>query len=136
MEKKENQELMQNAEDIILSDEAYAKLPSLKDANAKEVADAIAAVLENRKADDVKVLYVHDRTSLTDYFVLATGHSSTHVRSLAGEVEHKMELRSLPAFGIEGRDNDAWIAMDYSDVIVHIFNREARAFYNLDKLYS
>ena len=125
-----------NNTEAVLSDETYAKLPALKDADAKTVAEAIAEVLENRKATDVKVIYVRERTSLTSYFVLATGQSSTHVRALAGEVEHKMELRALPAFGVEGRDNDAWIAMDYSDVIVHIFNRESRAFYNLDKLYS
>lgn len=132
----ENKDFSVNNTEVVLSDEAYAKLPALKDADAKTVAEAIVEVLENRKATDVKVIYVRERTSLTSYFVLATGHSSTHVRALAGEVEHKMELRALPAFGVEGRDNDAWIAMDYSDVIVHIFNRESRAFYNLDKLYS
>ncbi len=132
----ENKDFPVNNTEAVLSDETYAKLPALKDADAKTVAEAIAEVLENRKATDVKVIYVRERTSLTSYFVLATGQSSTHVRALAGEVEHKMELRALPAFGVEGRDNDAWIAMDYSDVIVHIFNRESRAFYNLDKLYS
>lgn len=132
----ENKDFSANNTEAVLSDETYAKLPALKDADAKTVAEAIAEVLENRKATDVKVIYVRERTSLTSYFVLATGQSSTHVRALAGEVEHKMELRALPAFGVEGRDNDAWIAMDYSDVIVHIFNRESRAFYNLDKLYS
>ena len=132
----ENKDFSVNNTEAVLSDETYAKLPALKDADAKTVAEAIADVLENRKATDVKVIYVRERTSLTSYFVLATGQSSTHVRALAGEVEHKMELRALPAFGVEGRDNDAWIAMDYSDVIVHIFNRESRAFYNLDKLYS
>ena len=132
----ENKDFSVNNTEAVLSDETYAKLPALKAADAKTVAEAIAEVLENRKATDVKVIYVRERTSLTSYFVLATGQSSTHVRALAGEVEHKMELRALPAFGVEGRDNDAWIAMDYSDVIVHIFNRESRAFYNLDKLYS
>lgn len=132
----ENRDFSVNNTEAVLSDETYAKLPALKDADAKTVAEAIAEVLENRKATDIKVIYVRERTSLTSYFVLATGQSSTHVRALAGEVEHKMELRALPAFGVEGRDNDAWIAMDYSDVIVHIFNRESRAFYNLDKLYS
>lgn len=132
----ENKDFSVNNTEAVMSDETYAKLPALKDADAKTVAEAIAEVLENRKATDVKVIYVRERTSLTSYFVLATGQSSTHVRALAGEVEHKMELRALPAFGVEGRDNDAWIAMDYSDVIVHIFNRESRAFYNLDKLYS
>ena len=132
----ENKDFSVNNTEAVLSDETYAKLPALKDADAKTVAEAIAEVLENRKATDVKVIYVRERTSLTSYFVLATGQSSTHVRALAGEVEHKMELRALPAFGVEGRDNDAWVAMDYSDVIVHIFNRESRAFYNLDKLYS
>ena len=132
----ENKDFSVNNTEAVLSDETYATLPALKDADAKTVAEAIAEVLENRKATDVKVIYVRERTSLTSYFVLATGQSSTHVRALAGEVEHKMELRALPAFGVEGRDNDAWIAMDYSDVIVHIFNRESRAFYNLDKLYS
>ena len=120
---------------VATSDRTAASL-SASGVAAEDVARAAAQAAYDKKGEDVQVLDLTELSDVCDYFVLATGQSSTHVRALAGEVEHKMELRALPAFGVEGRDNDAWIAMDYSDVIVHIFNRESRAFYNLDKLYS
>jgi ribosome silencing factor RsfS/YbeB/iojap len=71
-----------------------------------------------------------------DYFVLCTGNSSTQVKALAGEVEYKLEERGITPYNVEGRGNDTWGVVDYSSVVVHIFSREARDFYNLDKLYG
>ena len=104
--------------------------------NAQELAEAIAEVLDSKKGIDIKVLRVDDKTVIAEYFVLCTGNSSTQIKALAGEVEYKLGLRGVDAYGIEGRDNNAWIVLDYSNVIVHIFSREAREFYNLDKLYN
>ena len=111
-------------------------LEALDASDAKAVADAIADVLDSKKGHDIKVLYVEDKTVISEYFVLCTGNSSTQIKALAGEVEYKLGLRGVDAYGIEGRDNNAWIVLDYSNVIVHIFSREAREFYNLDKLYN
>ncbi|MBO7310234.1 MAG: ribosome silencing factor [Clostridia bacterium] len=104
--------------------------------DAKAVAEAIAEVLDSKKGHDIKVLYVEDKTVIAEYFVVCTGNSSTQIKALAGEVEYKIGLRGIDAYGVEGRDNNSWLVLDYSNVIVHIFSREARDFYNLDKLYT
>ena len=122
--------------DAVLSDEEYAALPTLAGADPKLLAEAIAEVLESRRGRDVKVIFVEDKTDIAEYFVLCTGNSSTQVKSLMGEVEHKISLRGVEPHHVEGRDNSAWIIADYSHVLVHVFSREAREFYNLDKLYG
>ena len=111
-------------------------LPALDGSDAKEVADAIAEILDSKKARDVKVLHVEDKTVIAEYFVLCTGNSSTQVKALAGEVEFKIGERGLLPYHVEGKDNNSWIIMDYSNVIVHVFTRDAREFYNLEKLYE
>ena len=111
-------------------------LPSLVDADAKELAEAIADVLDSKKGHDIKVMHVSDKTVIADYFVICTGNTSTQVKALAGETEYRIGLRGVEPYGVEGRDNGTWLVMDYSHVIVHIFSREAREFYNLDKLYA
>ena len=111
-------------------------LPSLKNASAYELACAIADVLDSKKGRDIKIMHVEDKTVIAEYFVLCTGNSSTQIKALAGEVEYRMELRQMPPYQVEGRDNNSWLLLDYSNVIVHIFSREAREFYNLEKLYE
>ena len=111
-------------------------LPPLDAADAKALADAIADVLDSKKGHDIKVMHVEDKTVIAEYFVVCTGNSSTQIKALAGEVEYKLGLRGVDAYGIEGRDNNSWMVLDYSNVIVHIFSRESREFYNLDKLYE
>ncbi len=110
-------------------------LESLEGADAKTLAEAIADVLDSKKGHDIKVVHVADKTVIAEYFVICTGNSSTQVKALAGEVEYKMEQRGVVPYGVEGRDNNSWLIVDYSHVIVHVFSREAREFYNLDKLY-
>ena len=112
------------------------QLTPIDTANAKELAEAIAEVLDSKKARDIKVLYVEDKTVIAEYFVVCTGNSSTQVKALAGEVEYRLGLRGVEPYSVEGRDNNSWLLLDYSNVIVHIFSREAREFYNLDKLYE
>ena len=112
------------------------KLPSLEGATPEELAHAIFDVLDAKKAQNIKVLHVEDQTVITDYFVICTGNSSTQVKSLGGEVEYKLGLRGVDPVHFEGRDNNGWIVIDYSSVIVHIFSRENRDFYKLEKLYG
>ncbi|MBQ9783918.1 MAG: ribosome silencing factor [Clostridia bacterium] len=112
------------------------QLPSLAGATPEELAHAIFDVLDAKKAQNIKILRVQDQTVITDYFVICTGNSSTQVKSLAGEVEYKLGLREVDPLHFEGRDNNGWIVLDYSSVIVHIFSRENRDFYQLEKLYG
>ena len=111
------------------------ELASLENATPEELARAIAEILDSKKGRDIKTVHVADKTVIADWFVLCTGNSSTQVKALIGEVEYKLGLRGVEPIRTEGRDNGSWIILDYASVIVHIFSREARDFYNLDKLY-
>ena len=127
---------MENMENMQANTETQMELPPITGDDAKQLADAIADVLDSKKGHDIKVLHVEDKTVIAEYFVLCTGNSNTQIKALAGEVEYKIGLRGLEPYGTEGRDNNSWMILDYSNVIVHIFSREARDFYNLDKLYA
>ena len=117
-------------------DETMQQLPKQTDATPEELVHAIFDILDAKKAHKRKVLRVNDQTVITDYFVICTGNSSTQVKSLGGELEYKMGLRGVDPVHYEGRDSDGWVVLDYSHVIVHIFNRELRDFYQLEKLYG
>lgn len=112
------------------------EIVSLENASPLEVAKAVENFLDNKKGRDIKVLHVEDVSNIADYFVVCTATSNTHVKALSGEVEYQLERRGITPYHIEGRDNNSWVVLDYCNVLVHIFNREARDFYNLDKLYE
>ncbi len=112
------------------------EIVSLENASPLEVAKAIETFLDNKKGRDIKILHVEDVSNIADYFVVCTATSNTHVKALSGEVEYQLERRGVTPYHIEGRDNNSWVVLDYCNVLVHIFNREARDFYNLDKLYE
>ena len=94
-----------------------------------EEAKKIAEVLDSKKAQEVKVLKVADLTFVAEYFVLATGTSSTQVKSLAEEVEFQMKEAG------EGKASD-WYLIDFGSVIAHIFEPDARSHYNLERLWA
>ncbi len=111
-------------------------LPTLVGASPEELAHAIFDVLDAKKAKDIKVLHVREQTVLADYFVVCTGLSNTQIKALGGEVEYKLGLRGVDPQHFEGRDNNNWVVLDYGTVILHIFSRESREFYKLEKLYG
>lgn len=101
----------------------------------KEILKIAANALNDKKALDLNAIKVDDLTVLTEYFLMASATSSTHVRSLAEEVEFKLSESGLEPHHIEGRTT-GWILLDYGSVIVHVFNKESREFYNLDKMWN
>ncbi len=104
--------------------------------DSRAIAETIIRTLDFKRARDLKLLRVEDKTTLADYYVFATGGSRTQILALAGEVEDKLEERGVPVGHIEGRGSGEWVLMDYGSVAVHIFSREGREFYNLEKLWS
>lgn len=102
----------------------------------KELAIKIKEILDDKKGIDSEIINVGEKTTLTDYFVLVTGTSSTHVKALAGEVEAKLSEEGITPFNFEKKMSDSWVALDYRNVIVHIFSQEARELYNLEKLWK
>ena len=101
-----------------------------------EQAIKIAQILDNKIAENIKVIEISDVTILADYMVIATGRSSTQVKSLADEVEFKMDELGVSVSHIEGHRSNSWILLDYVDIIVNVFNEEAREFYNLERLWQ
>ena len=102
---------------------------------SKDLAVRIAQVLDKKKADSLKVLKVRDLTVLTDYFVIATGSSTTHVRSLAEEAEYQLGLEGEKPLRSEGWDTQRWILLDYGDIVIHLFDEENRLFYDLERIW-
>ncbi len=97
---------------------------------------ALAAnALNEKKAVDLKAIKIGDLTVLTEYFLIASGTSSTHVRALADEVEDKLKEEGLTPHHIEGRST-GWYVLDYGSVIVHVFTRDQREFYGLEKMWA
>lgn len=109
---------------------------SEKAATPRALAEAVVTILDRKKARDLKLLHVEKKTVIADYFVLATGTSRTQIRALADEVEYQLSLVGLNPSHKEGAESGVWVLLDYDSVIVHLFNREARDFYKLDKLYE
>ncbi len=102
----------------------------------KERAVQIARILDEKKALDIKVLHIGDLTSIGDYFIVATGTSTTQVKALSDEVDRVLSSEGLEPKRIEGFQGASWILMDYYDVIVHIFQKETREFYQLERLWA
>ncbi len=103
---------------------------------AKEIAIKIAKILDEKKARDIKILYVNKQTIIADYFVIAAGTSRTQVNALADEVEYKLGLEGIDPTKIEGRGQGTWVLLDYDSVLVHVFNPQSREYYNLEKLWA
>lgn len=99
-----------------------------------EKAENIVKILDEKKAVGIRVLRISDLTAISDYFVVANGTSTTHIRALADEVDFRMgELGENGR--LEGKATD-WMLLDFGDVIVHIFLPDAREHYNLEKLWA
>jgi len=113
-------------------------LPPLQpDASPREIAEYAVTVLDQKEARYIRLLHTEEQTILADYFVICSGTSSTQIRSLADEVEYKLSLCGITPLHVEGANGGGgWVLVDYGAVIVHIFSRDAREFYNLEKLYA
>ncbi len=104
--------------------------------NAEEKVRKIAKVLSDKKAADIRAIRVRDLTILADYFVFASGTSTTQVRALTEEVEFQLSELGVEPNRVEGRQTNNWLILDYGDVVVHIFHTETRAYYDLERLWS
>ena len=96
----------------------------------------IVKALDSKKAQDIRVIKIGDLTVIADYFVIANGTSTTHTRGLADEVDYQLSEKGETPKHMEGVDGSSWIAMDYGDIIVHVFYKDVRTQYNLEKLWS
>ena len=102
---------------------------------SRELALKIAEVLDKKGATDITILQVDHLTSITDFFVIATGRNVQAVRTLAEDVEEKLDAEGVPVRRHEGMNESRWVVLDYAHVIVHVFHPEERAYYNIERLW-
>ena len=104
--------------------------------SAKEVAYTVTKALDEKKGMDIQLLRINEVSSLADYFLICTGTSNTHVRTLCDYAEHVMEEMGEPMLGREGHRGNSWELLDFGSIVVHVFTQEAREFYALERLWA
>lgn len=102
---------------------------------SKDMAKIAVAALEDKKGEDVRVIEIGDISVIADYLVIANGNNASQVQALADNVEESLERQGYKPKAIEGIRNASWILMDYGDVIVHVFSKEDRLFYDLERIW-
>ena len=113
-----------------------AEITLAENAQPKDIAEFVVKVLDAKKAKDIKLLYVEDKTSIADYFVICTGNSKTQVSSLSEEIEFRLSQNDIKPLHVEGKRGDTWILSDYGSIILHVFSADQRDFYKIEKLYD
>ncbi len=103
---------------------------------AKEVAIQVTKALDEKKGKGIKLLRINDISTLADYFLICTGTSNTHVKTLCDYAEYTMEQLGEPILGREGHRGNTWELLDYGCVVIHVFTEEAREFYGLERLWA
>jgi ribosome-associated protein len=102
----------------------------------KEIAYAVTKALDEKKGMDIKLLKIDKVSTLADYFLICTGTSNTHVKTLCDYAEYTLEQLGEPMLGREGHRGNAWELLDYGTIVVHVFTEEAREFYSLERLWA
>ena len=103
--------------------------------NSKEMAKIAVAALEEKKAKDIKILDISGVSVLADYFIIASGSNRNQVQAMADEAQEKLYKAGYEAKQMEGYATANWVLLDYSDIIVHVFDSENRLFYDLERIW-
>lgn len=104
--------------------------------NSTALAQRVAALCQEFKATDVTILSLKGVTDMTDYFVIASGSSDTHVRSTAQRIEEELKREGARPAHVEGMEQGRWVILDYVDVVVHVFHPALRSYYQLERLWG
>ena len=102
----------------------------------QEKLELIIKTLDSKRGEDIQAIKVADLTILADYFVIVNGTSNTHTRTLADEVEFQLTQKGIEPLRRETDTGNTWIVLDYADIIIHVFDKEARNFYKLESLWA
>ncbi|HEX9860715.1 MAG TPA: ribosome silencing factor [Nitrospirota bacterium] len=101
-----------------------------------DIAKEAAKAALDKKAEELKLLYVREVTTIADYFIICTGNTARQVRSIADEIDMNLGRRKVNPLHVEGLNEGRWVLMDYGDVVVHVFDPAAREYYDLEGLWS
>ena len=103
--------------------------------NEKEVLKVIYDTLDKKKGEDIEIIDIGHVSVIADHFVVASANNINQLQAMADAVDEEMTKRNIEVKQIEGNKNSTWILMDYGDIIVHLFSKEDRLFYNLEKIW-
>ena len=102
----------------------------------KDMVRIACKALDDKKAKDIKIIDIHEVSVIADYFVIASGDSTTQIQAMINNVEEHMHKNGYAVKRVEGNKNSTWVLMDFGDVIVHIFDKEDRLFYDLERIWA
>ena len=102
---------------------------------SKEIARLVIDALEDKKAEDIKVIDISQLTVIADYFIIAGGSNRSQIQALSDNVAEKLGRVGHPLKQMEGYDTANWVLMDFGDVIVHVFDKENRLLYDLERIW-
>ena len=103
--------------------------------DTKHLLTDVLEAIKDKKAFDLKALDIKEISSITDYFVICSANNERQVQAVCDEIEYKIKNKGIEISNIEGYRNARWILVDLGDIVVHIFHKEEREFYNLDRLW-
>ena len=101
-----------------------------------EILSIAVKAIDSKRGENIRIIKIDELTVIADYFIIANGNSSTQVKALADEVEFKLSEAGLEPRRTEGYQGANWIVLDYIDVVIHIFHKETRDFYDLERLWQ
>jgi ribosome-associated protein len=103
--------------------------------NSKEMAKLVCQALEEKKAEDIKIINIEEVSVMADYFIIASGTNRNQVQAMSDSVEEALGKAGVNPRQIEGYQTANWILLDFGDVIVHVFDEENRLFYDLERIW-
>lgn len=103
--------------------------------NSLNMAKLAIDALEDKKAEDIKIIDISEVSVLADYFIIAGGNNHSQIQALCNNVEEKLGRAGYPVKQVEGYDTANWILMDFGDIIIHIFDKENRLLYDLERIW-
>ncbi len=103
--------------------------------NTKETALLAVNALEDKKAEDIRIIDISEISTIADYFIIANGSNKSQIQAMADNVSEILGKAGVTARQTEGYQNANWVLMDFQDIIVHIFDRENRLFYDLERIW-
>ncbi|MBQ8974721.1 MAG: ribosome silencing factor [Oscillospiraceae bacterium] len=103
---------------------------------SKQIMELAVKAADSKKGRDIKALYIRELSTVADYFVLCTANSPTQIKAISDEIERVLELENEAPLRVEGKRDGGWVLVDFGVVVIHIFLKEMREFYSLERLWG
>jgi len=103
--------------------------------NINDTLKTIVNALEDKKAEDIQLIDIHEISTIADYFIITNGGNRSEIQAFSDNVEEKLAACGIRPKNIEGYNTANWVLLDYNDILVHIFDKESRGFYDLERMW-